>query len=46
MNNARVLIVEDDISIGMVVRAALEAEGIEVDICESASTRGTCRQSL
>jgi two-component system nitrogen regulation response regulator GlnG len=39
MNNARVLIVEDDISIGMVVRAALEAEGIEVDICESASTR-------
>lgn len=39
MSSDRVLIVEDDPSIGMVVRAALEAEGIEVDVCESASAR-------
>jgi two-component system, NtrC family, nitrogen regulation response regulator GlnG len=39
MTNARVLIVEDDSSIGTVVRAALEAENIEVDICESAKAR-------
>ena len=39
MNSDRVLIVEDDPSIGMVVRSALESEGIEVDICESASAR-------
>ena len=39
MNADRVLIVEDDSSIGMVVRSALEAEGIDVDVCESASAR-------
>lgn len=39
MNSDRVLIVEDDPSIGMVVRSALESEGIEVDICESANAR-------
>jgi two-component system, NtrC family, nitrogen regulation response regulator GlnG len=39
MSKARVLIVEDDLSIGMVVRAALEAEGIDVDVCESADAR-------
>jgi two-component system, NtrC family, nitrogen regulation response regulator GlnG len=39
MKNARVLIVEDDSSIGMVVRAALEAENIEVDVCETTSAR-------
>ncbi len=39
MSNPRVLIVEDDISIGTVVRAALESEGITVDICESTKER-------
>ncbi|MGL5838480.1 MAG: sigma 54-interacting transcriptional regulator [Sphingorhabdus sp.] len=39
MKRDKVLIVEDDSSIGMVVRSALEAEGIEVDICESAGAR-------
>lgn len=39
MSTARVLIVEDDSSIGMVVRAALEAEHIDVDVCESVSAR-------
>jgi two-component system, NtrC family, nitrogen regulation response regulator GlnG len=39
MSNARVLIVEDDSSIGMVVRAALEAEGIDVEVCETTSAR-------
>jgi len=39
MSADKVLIVEDDSSIGMVVRSALEAEGIEVDVCESASAR-------
>ena len=39
MSKPRVLIVEDDSSIGIVVRAALEAEDIDVDICESVSAR-------
>ncbi|HMU23355.1 MAG TPA: response regulator, partial [Sphingorhabdus sp.] len=39
MTADKVLIVEDDLSIGMVVRSALEAEGIEVDVCESANAR-------
>ncbi len=39
MSEERVLIVEDDSSIGMVVRSALEAEGIEVDICETTTSR-------
>ncbi|MEQ1550562.1 sigma 54-interacting transcriptional regulator [Sphingorhabdus sp.] len=39
MSADKVLIVEDDLSIGMVVRSALEAEGIEVDVCESANAR-------
>ncbi len=39
MGASRVLIVEDDNSIGMVVRAALEAEGIDADVCESAAAR-------
>ncbi len=36
---ASVLIVEDDSSIGMVVRAGLEAEGIIVDVVDSAEAR-------
>jgi two-component system, NtrC family, nitrogen regulation response regulator GlnG len=39
MNKANVLIVEDDSSIGMVVRAALEAENIDVEVVETASAR-------
>jgi two-component system, NtrC family, nitrogen regulation response regulator GlnG len=39
MSKAKVLIVEDDSSIGMVVRAALEAEGINVEVCETTSAR-------
>jgi two-component system, NtrC family, nitrogen regulation response regulator GlnG len=39
MAASKVLIVEDDNSIGTVVRAALEAEGIDADVCESASAR-------
>jgi two-component system, NtrC family, nitrogen regulation response regulator GlnG len=39
MSKAKVLIVEDDISIGVVVSAALSAENIETQICDSASAR-------
>jgi two-component system, NtrC family, nitrogen regulation response regulator GlnG len=39
MSKSRVLIVEDDSSIGMVVRAALEAEGIDADVVESVKAR-------
>jgi two-component system, NtrC family, nitrogen regulation response regulator GlnG len=39
MNKARVLLVEDDNSIGIVVSAALAAENIDVIVCESASAR-------
>lgn len=39
MMEGKVLIVEDDASIGVVVSAALSAEGIENDICESAAQR-------
>ena len=39
MSQSRVLIVEDDSSIGMVVRAALEGENIGVDVVETASAR-------
>jgi two-component system, NtrC family, nitrogen regulation response regulator GlnG len=39
MSQSRVLIVEDDSSIGLVVRAALEAENIGVDVVETASAR-------
>ncbi len=39
MSQSRVLIVEDDSSIGMVVRVALEAENIGVDVVETASAR-------
>ena len=39
MTTARVLIVEDDSSIGMVVRAALEAENVDVEVVDSASGR-------
>jgi two-component system, NtrC family, nitrogen regulation response regulator GlnG len=39
MSKSNVLIVEDDSSIGMVVRAALEAEGIDVEVVESAKGR-------
>jgi two-component system, NtrC family, nitrogen regulation response regulator GlnG len=39
MNKAKVLIVEDDISIGVVVSAALSAENIETQICDSVSSR-------
>ncbi len=39
MSKARVLIVEDDTSIGVVVSAALSAENIETQICDSASAR-------
>jgi two-component system, NtrC family, nitrogen regulation response regulator GlnG len=39
MTKGRVLIVEDDSSIGTVVRTALEAEDISVDICETANAR-------
>ncbi len=37
----KVLIVEDDISIGVVVSAALAAENIDTQICDSASARDT-----
>jgi two-component system, NtrC family, nitrogen regulation response regulator GlnG len=37
----KVLIVEDDISIGVVVSAALAAENIDTQICESVSARDT-----
>jgi two-component system, NtrC family, nitrogen regulation response regulator GlnG len=39
MTKANVLIVEDDNSIGMVVRAALEAENIDVEVVETTSAR-------
>lgn len=39
MTNARVLIVEDDASIGMVVSAALTAENIDVQLCETVGAR-------
>lgn len=39
MPNAKVLIVEDDASIGIVVTAALSAEGIDSRICESVNAR-------
>lgn len=39
MSAGKVLIVEDDNSIGVVVRAALTAEGIDSEICDSAAAR-------
>ena len=39
MTGPSVLIVEDDTSIGIVITAALEAEGINSRICDSASAR-------
>ena len=39
MKPPRVLIVEDDASIGLVVSAALEAENIETQICDSVAAR-------
>ena len=39
MQNPKVLIVEDDQSIGVVVSAALAAEGIDTKICETISAR-------
>ncbi len=39
MSKNKILIVEDDSSIGVVVRAALEAEGFETRICESVAAR-------
>lgn len=39
MSNPKVLIVEDDISIGVVVSAALAAENIETQICDTVSAR-------
>ena len=39
MSKPNVLIVEDDSSIGIVITAALEAEGINSQICDSAASR-------
>jgi two-component system, NtrC family, nitrogen regulation response regulator GlnG len=39
MKKARVLLVEDDNSIGIVINAALSAEDIEVQVCDSVSAR-------
>ena len=39
MSNPKVLIVEDDISIGVVVSAALAAENIDTQICDTVSAR-------
>jgi two-component system, NtrC family, nitrogen regulation response regulator GlnG len=39
MTNPKVLIVEDDVSIGMVVSAALAAENIDTQICDTVSAR-------
>jgi two-component system, NtrC family, nitrogen regulation response regulator GlnG len=39
MSAPNILIVEDDTSIGIVITAALEAEGISSRICDSASSR-------
>jgi two-component system, NtrC family, nitrogen regulation response regulator GlnG len=41
MTGPSVLIVEDDTSIGIVITAALEAEGISSRICDSAAARDT-----
>ena len=40
MSNPRVLIVEDDISIGVVVSAALAAENIDTQICDTRQRSG------
>jgi two-component system, NtrC family, nitrogen regulation response regulator GlnG len=39
MSNPKVLIVEDDLSIGVVVSAALAAENIDTQICETVAAR-------
>jgi two-component system, NtrC family, nitrogen regulation response regulator GlnG len=39
MSKCKVLVVEDDASIGIVITAALAAEGIDTRICESVSAR-------
>jgi two-component system, NtrC family, nitrogen regulation response regulator GlnG len=39
LRTPKILIVEDDASIGVVVRTALHAEGMEVDICDSCASR-------
>lgn len=39
MSKCKVLVVEDDASIGIVITAALAAEGIETRICESVNAR-------
>ena len=39
MTPGRILIVEDDSSIGVVVSAALDAEGLETEICETTVAR-------
>jgi two-component system, NtrC family, nitrogen regulation response regulator GlnG len=39
MTNPKVLIIEDDISIGVVVSAALAAENIDTQICDTVSAR-------
>lgn len=39
MSNPKVLIVEDDASIGLVVSAALAAEDIDVQLCDTVSAR-------
>ncbi len=41
MKPPRVLIVEDDVSIGLVVSAALQAENIETQLCDSVAARDT-----
>jgi two-component system, NtrC family, nitrogen regulation response regulator GlnG len=41
MSKSKVLVVEDDASIGIVITAALAAEGIETRICESVNARDT-----
>ena len=41
MTPPRVLIVEDDASIGLVVSAALQAENIEIFLCDSVVARDT-----
>ena len=45
MTPPRVLIVEDDASIGLVVSAALQAENIETSLCDSVATRDTALAS-
>ena len=45
MNKPKVLIVEDDISIGVVVSAALAAENIDTQICDSVMARDTALAS-